>query len=427
MDVPATAALAWDGLGEQAALAWDGLGEQAALAWDGLGEHSGFVLRRAEVLQVELAMREPVRTARSTHRRRPVVLVHVVGEVDGRPAEGWGECAALADRTYDREDVSVAFALVGGRLLAALVEACGPGRLLPAAGGLGTVRAAASASPLSYAAVEAAVGDAHLRAEERSFAALLGVEGTSVSVGAVVGTAGDLDELVGRVGRLVGQGYGRVKMKIGPGSDAGPVRAVREAFPGLRLQVDANESYTEAEGDALAALDGAGLDCIEQPFDRRDLGAHARLARRMRTPICLDESLTSPEAVSEALAAGACSVVCLKPARLGGIAAAIEVIRRCADAGVPVWIGGMYETVFARGVNAVLAALAGPDWPGDLAPPDTYLLGDPWSGTRAAGLWGVDRSGALTVATGSEPGLGPLPVRSALESVVTRRSGIDAR
>ena len=112
------------------------------------------------------------------------------------------------------------------------------------------------------------------------------------------------------------------------------------AVPQLRLQVDANGAYAEGDVAHLGGLDRFGLLCVEQPFDPPDLEAHARLARRMATPVCLDESLDSPATVERALALGACSVVCVKPARLGGLGAALQVIESCTATGGPAVDGG---------------------------------------------------------------------------------------
>ena len=122
---------------------------------------------------------------------------------------------------------------------------------------------------------------------------------------------------------------------------------------------------------------GPGCACTgAADVGRKTLATHARLARRIATPVCLDESLDSPGKVVEALEVGACSVVCVKPSRLGGIGAALEVIRGCAASSVPVWIGGMFETGFARAANTTLAAASGSRWPGDLSPAGSYLRQD---------------------------------------------------
>jgi O-succinylbenzoate synthase len=329
--------------------------------WAGLGRDATVAVDAVELWTVELPFVGPVATAKGVHRSRPLVLVHLLGHAEGtestrgegttravRPVEGWGECAALADSTFDEEDVARSLEVLRRDLVPALIDRMASGgAALPGPSELDNVHRAAPDSPLAFATLEMAVADAHLRAEQRSLAELLGVEGRVVEAGAVVGTAATVADLLAAVGRLVDQGYSRVKVKIAPGWDVEPVSALAEAYPDLRLQVDANGSYrpedgnsggagaVDADGSRLAGLDRFGLLCIEQPFDRADLGAHARLAATMSTPICLDESLDSPERVDQALAMGACSVVCVKPARLGGLGAALSVIDRCRRAGVP--------------------------------------------------------------------------------------------
>jgi O-succinylbenzoate synthase len=353
--------------------------------WAGLGAGSAIRLDEVEIRLVELELIEPVRTSRGEHRRRPVVLVRLSGTGNGVRVEGWGECAALADASYDRENVDSAFSTLERALAPALLSEsrtegqAGTTGTLPSMGALRELRSRAPGAPLAYAALEMAVADTHLRARETSLADLLGVSRDQgpVPVGAVVGEFGDdVHGLINRVDALVDQGYTRVKMKIGHGADIEPIKAVRGAHPGLFLQADANEDYTEADFDHLAELDTYALACLEQPFAQDDLATHARLAKRIATPICLDESLDGPEKVRSAVEMGACSVVCVKPSRLGGIGPALEVIRDCAAQSVPVWIGGMFETGFARAVNTALAAASGSPWPGDLSPAGSYLRPD---------------------------------------------------
>ena len=424
--------------------------------WAGLGRTHRIALDSVGLWTVELPFRVPVRTARGDHRTRRVALVHLVGralDTDGettKGVDGWGECAALADATFDAEDVEGSVAVLGHSMVPALLDQAdrsvrsGPRRpLLPPPSELGEIRRTSPHAPLAFAALEMAVADAHLRAERRSLAGLLGVEGRLVELGAVVGQADTTDELLDAVRALVGQGYGRVKLKIGPGWDVEPVSRIAAAFPHLSLQVDANGSYGAGDealaGDSdrpaghaeltgrsgvpeLAALDRFGLLCIEQPFERSDLAAHADLASRMATPICLDESLDSPRSVEEALALGACSVVCVKPSRLGGLGAALEVVDRCARGGIPLWMGGMFETGYARGVITVLGALDGMAWPGDLSPTRSYLEDDLVPDVPP---FRHGAAGALVSSLPSGPGMGPPPDPAALARLGARRQVID--
>jgi O-succinylbenzoate synthase len=188
------------------------------------------------------------------------------------------------------------------------------------------------------------------------------------------------------------------------------------------LQADANGSYREADSDHLAELDRFGLLCLEQPFDRADLDGHVRLARRMRTPVCLDESIHSPASVRRALDMGACSVVCVKPARLGGVGATLELVESCAEAGTPMWMGGMFESGYARGVNTTLAAMDGFAWPGDLTPARWYLgddlVPDPELTRLAIG-------GGLTAFPPRSAGMGPVPDPGTLKRYSTWSNKIE--
>jgi O-succinylbenzoate synthase len=171
------------------------------------------------------------------------------------------------------------------------------------------------------------------------------------------------------------------------------------------------------------ALDGFGLLCIEQPFARDDLDSHRALAARMATPVCLDDSLDSPEAVEEAVSTGACSVVCVKPARLGGVASALDVVDRCLSTGVPWWVGGMFESGIGRRVTTVLGALPGASLPGDLAPPGTYLSTD-LVGSQACRV--EPGTGRLLVAVSDVPGSSPGPEERVLAAHQVRRADVPA-
>ena len=301
-------------------------------------------------------------------------LVRLHGLAGGSPVEGWGECAALADTTYDNEDATSAFAALEESLIPALVaDAARAGSATPGPSDLGTVRQAAPGAPLAFAALEMAVADAHLRAAGRTLAQVLGVEGREVPIGAVVGRSDTVDSLLVEVGMLADQGFARVKMKIGPGWDLEPVEAVTRTIPALRLQADANGSYSRSDIEHLSRLDEFGLLCLEQPFEPADLESHRRLAGRITTPVCLDESIDSADAARRALATGACSAVCVKPSRLGGLGAALDLVQSCTEASVPLWMGGMFESGYARGVNATVGRtprlrLAGGPEPGGVVP-----------------------------------------------------------
>jgi O-succinylbenzoate synthase len=225
-----------------------------------------------------------------------------------------------------------------------------------------------------------------------------------------VGIADSISALLAEVAGYVDEGYRRIKLKIEPGWDVEPVRAVRERFGDVVLQVDANAAYTLGHARQLAELDDFDLAMLEQPLPTADLRDHAALARRLRTPICLDESITSARAAVDAITLGACAIVNIKAGRVGGYLEARRIHDVCAAHGIPVWCGGMLETGLGQAANLALAALPGFTLPADIAPSARYFTADvtPMI-TMADGLIGVPEG----------PGLGLDPEPELMERVTT--------
>jgi O-succinylbenzoate synthase len=316
----------------------------------------------AEVVRCRLRLVRPFRTAHGTELQREVVLVRLT--TDG--SEGWGECSALTTPGYTGEHAAGAFAVLRDELVPRLL----------AAGDAGETAALLDAPPMARAALETALLDARLRAAGRSLAAHLGATRDRVPAGAVIGLHDDVDALVATVAEAVAAGYRHVKLKLVPGHDVEPLRAVRAAFPALALQADANGAYTPDDLDVLVALDGLALECLEQPLAPDDLAGHAALARRIGTPVCLDESIGSADDVGRAVDVGACRVVSVKAPRVGGLREAMRVHDACVEAGVDAFVGGMLETGVGRAAAVALAALPGFTVAGDLGASDRYYARD---------------------------------------------------
>lgn len=304
-----------------------------------------------ELRRVTLPLVEPFVTPHGTERERSLVVVRVLGE-----HEGWGECSALTAPTYSAEWTDGAFAVLRDHLAPLLLRG----------GGLDAI----VGHPMAKAALEMATLDARLRATDTSLADHLGVKRRQVPAGIALG----LDAPAESVAAAVETGYQRVKVKVVPGGE-GHVRALRTAFADLPLQVDANGAYAEDRA-GLALLDDLDLVLIEQPLAADDLVGHAALAGRLRTPLCLDESITSIRDLEVALRLGACRVVNLKAPRVGGIAAAVAVHDACLDADIDLWCGGMLESGLGRAVNVTLAALPGFTLTGDISPSSRWYHED---------------------------------------------------
>ena len=358
-----------------------------------------------ELHRVRLPLVRPFASATGAEDARDALLVRLL--TDG--ADGWGECVAMAAPLYSPEYVDGAAHVLRHHLVPRLLAGGGQGGEI-AAEDVGEVLASVQGHPMAKAALEMALLDAELRGEGRSLADHLGGVRAEVDCGVAVGMAGSLDALLDEVGGYLDQGYRRVKLKVGPGSDLDPVRAVRGRFGDVPLQVDANGSYRVEDWPRLAALDPFDLLLVEQPLPPEDLLGSAEVARRIRTPVCLDESITSAAAAATALAVGACSVVNLKPGRVGGLLEAVRIHDLCLAAGVPVWCGGMLETGLGRAANLALASLPGFTLPGDLSGSDRYFARDltqPF----------VPVAGRMQVP--SAPGLGIDPIPEVLADLTT--------
>jgi O-succinylbenzoate synthase len=230
---------------------------------------------------------------------------------------------------------------------------------------------------MAKAAVEAALLDYQLRCTRLSLAGFLGATQTRVASGVSVGIQPDIDTLLGVVEGYRKDGYVRIKLKIEPGFDIDRVRAVRQTFGDeMLLQVDANAAYTVDDAAHLARLDEFNLLLIEQPLPEEDIVGHVELSKRIATPVCLDESITSYDVARGALDIGACSIINIKPGRVGGYMESKRIHDLCYSRGVPVWCGGMLETGIGRAANLALAALPGFTLPGDTSASDRYFVQD---------------------------------------------------
>ncbi|WP_394435325.1 o-succinylbenzoate synthase [Streptomyces sp. SGAir0957] len=362
-----------------------------------------------ELRRVRMPLVAPFRTSFGTQTVRETLLLRVE-TADG---EGWGECVAMSDPLYSPEYVDGCADVLRRFLVPALL-----GRDRLDATLVAPALAPFKGHPMAKAALEMAVLDAELRQRGVPFARELGAVRERVPCGVSVGIMDSVPALLDAVAGYLAAGYLRIKLKIEPGWDVEPVRAVREEFgDAVLLQVDANTAYTLADARQLARLDPFDLLLIEQPLPEDDIRGHAALARQLRTSVCLDESITSARAAADAIALGATSVVNVKPGRVGGYLEARRIHDVCVAHGVPVWCGGMLETGLGRAANVALAALPGFTLPGDTSASDRYYRTDITEPFTLA-------DGHLPVPTG--PGLGVEPLADALAEVTVATEWITA-
>ncbi len=370
-------------------------------------------MSRIELLRlhrIDMPLVRPFRTSFGEQRARDVLLVEVVTDAG---TSGWGECVAMEWPGSAYEYVDGAVDVLAEHLIPTVLQdrECHPvaahdrmSRLM--------------GHPMAKASLETAILDAWLREQGRSLGDYLGAVKDAVDCGVSVGIPSSIDALLAEVGSYIDAGYRRIKLKIEPGWDVEAVRAVRETWPDIPLQTDANQAYTRNDADVLAAMDPYDLLLVEQPLPEDDLLGHAQLAQRLETPVCLDESILSVATADSAIAFGATSVINIKPGRVGGYLEAKAIHDLCAERGVPVWCGGMLETGIGRAANVALAALPGFALPGDTSASSRYYAVD------VTPPFVLD-DGRLRVPTG--PGIGVDPIPELLAEFTTWSAVIPAR
>lgn len=322
-----------------------------------------------EMRTLRMPLVRAFKTSRAAETVRELLLLRWITP----DSEGWSECAADPQPVYFAETLDGARGIIETALLPLLTTAKGP---LTSAK-LHHLLAAIPGNTLAKAALETAFLDAELRARGMSLSAYLGGVTERIPVGVSVGIPGSVTELLDWVGEYLDDGYSRVKLKIQPGWDREPVAAVRREYGyALTLQVDANQAYSTGDMLLLQSLDQFDLLLIEQPFHRDDLTAHAQLARRAATPVCLDESVGGVGDAATAIALGACGVINIKPARVGGYLSARAVHDLCRAHGIPVFCGGVLETGIGRAANLALAALPNFTLAGDISATSRYYARD---------------------------------------------------
>ena len=284
---------------------------------------------------------------------------------------GVGECVADRSPFYSPETAATAWHIIRDFIAPVIL-----GRPFEEPGDVFPALRAIRGHNMAKAAVEMAAWDLAARQRQVPLSDLLGGTRRRIESGVSIGIQDSLEQLAGKVATELAAGYRRIKIKIKPGWDISAVDLVRARFGAIPLMADANAAYTLADAPHLARLDRYDLMMIEQPLDYDDVADHARLQSTLGTPICLDESIHSPKIAQEAIQAGACRIINIKPGRLGGYAESIRVHDLAAAHGVPVWHGGMLESGIGRAHNIHLASLANFTLPGDIAASRRYYAPD---------------------------------------------------
>jgi O-succinylbenzoate synthase len=324
-------------------------------------------IRSVELREIHLKLKERFEISTGGWDLRRILLLRMETE----EGEAWAECVAGEAPNYSYETPDTAWHILTDYVLPAVVgvEFGDPQDVLAPVRWI-------RGHPMALATVE--MGAWALAATEKglSLRELMGGSPDPIPVGVSVGLQGTDDDLLRQVGQRLEEGYHKIKLKIKPGRDVEMVRKVRDRFPQAALMADANSSYTLRDISRLKELDDLELMMVEQPLAFDDFREHALLQAQMTTPICLDESITSPGSARLALELGSGRIINIKPGRVGGFGASREIHDLCASHGVPVWCGGMLEAGIGRAYNLALASLPNFTLPGDISESRRYWAED---------------------------------------------------
>lgn len=325
------------------------------------------VIDRIELYHVAMPLISPWRTAYG----EDAVIESVLCRMASGSCDGWGESSPLAAPCYSPEWAGGIYETARRWLAPRLL-----GKELRTGADLQRELSIFKGNPFAKAALDTAWWGLESRRQGRPLHALLGATRDVVAVGADFGVEDSLDILLEQVGAAVAHRFPRIKLKFRPGWDLPMLAAVRRQHPDHPVHIDCNSGYTLADTPLFQQVDEYSLAMIEQPLRHDDVCDHAELQRRIRTPICLDESVTELSVTRTAIAQGSCRWVNIKPGRVGGLTNAVAIHDACRDAGIPCWVGGMLESAVGASHCAALAMLDNFTYPADIFPSSRFYRED---------------------------------------------------
>lgn len=316
---------------------------------------------------VQVPLWEPFRLSNGEIRVKDAILV----EAQAGGTTGWGEASPLAGSAYSTETPQSTWDFLRDHLIPAFIEQpeLDPLRCLDRLSEL-------PGEPFARAGLEGALWDLHAQRVGVPLWSLLGGSNRPVESGAAVGLFTEVSDLLSRVEKFLNQGYRRIKIKIAPGQDLELVRALRQRFGNIPLMVDANAAYRLEDAKLFEEMDEYGLMMIEQPLAGEALAEHAELQRKLRTPICLDESADSLESIQSILRQGSGRILNIKVQRMGGLWPARQAHDLAWAAGIPCWLGTMPELGIASVQGLHLATLPNFTLPSDVQASERWFVED---------------------------------------------------
>ena len=321
-------------------------------------------IKSIELIEIGLPLVAFFETSFGRTYERRIILTRVIDDEGG---EGWGEITCGETPSYSEEWTDSAW-VTAEKILAPMVI----GKEVESAAGVWDLMKRVRGHRMAKAAIETACWDLEAKRLNIPLWRHLGGTSQEIACGVSIGIQDSVEQLFDKIQTELDAGYQRIKIKIAPGWDFDVIKRVRERFGDIRLMGDANSAYSLSDIDLFRRMDEFNLMMFEQPLAFDDMLDHAKLQRELKTSICLDESIRSPEDARKAIQLGACQIINVKLGRVGGHAQARLVEETCRNANIPIWCGGMLESGIGRAHNIAMSTLAGFTLPGDVSASKRY-------------------------------------------------------
>lgn len=226
------------------------------------------------------------------------------------------------------------------------------------------------------AAVDAAVWDIYGKRMDRPVWQLLGGTRTEIESAPTIGIKNSPEEALAETEEYLAKGNARIKLKVAPGYDTRYLELIRERHPAIRLMADANSAYKITDAEHLAGWDPFNLLMMEQPLQENDIYFHSLLRKKIKTPICLDESIHDLHDAECCCAMESADSVNIKVCRVGGLTNSRRMHDICASHGVKNWIGGRFGFGVAVAPRIAAATLPNCSLPTDCVNDLDYMIDD---------------------------------------------------
>ncbi len=362
-------------------------------------------IKSIELIEINLPLVHFFETSFGRTYERRIILVRVE-DADG--ADGWGEVTCGETPGYSDEWTGSAWE-TAEKILAPIVV----GKEFESAADVWGAMKWVRGHRMAKSGIETACWDLEAKKLGLPLWKHLGGVNRTIECGVSIGIQDSIPELLEKIRVELDAGYKRIKIKISPTWDYDVIKAVRAEFGDILLMGDANSAYTLDDIDRLKSLDEFGLMMLEQPLPYDDIIDHAKLQALIKTPVCLDEPIKSPDNARHAIELGSGRIINLKNGRVGGHTQSKMIEEICRKAGIRVWCGGMLESGIGRAHNIAISTLAGYTMPGDVSASKRY-----WHEDVIEPAVDVTSDGTITAPDG--PGIGFAVKRDRIEKATVR-------